>query len=294
MESRGIPEEMPARASRWRSRGGRCELRAWRYEVQGISGPAIPVYFVDADLPENSDWDRALTGQLYGGDNHYRLCQEVHPRHRRRADAARAGLSPSRQVPHERGSRGPAHHGVAATKRSRPTTSTRSARRQIEAVRDQCVFTTHTPVPPDTTSSRWTWLPASWDNGSPVARLQDEFCVDVWKRTFPTDEMPADLRQTASARRAAEHDLPGVEPQSIRQRRRQEARRGVSPDVRGIPHRRHHQRCSRSARGTTPGVPELFDRHIPGWRDRQFLVCATRSASRGGRSGRRIWRASRN
>ena len=52
-------------------------LRSWRYEVKGIGGHTVPVYFLDADLPENSDWDRTLTHSLYGGDEHYRLCQEV-------------------------------------------------------------------------------------------------------------------------------------------------------------------------------------------------------------------------
>ena len=37
----------------------------------------MPVYFLDADLPDNTAWDRTLTDVLYGGDAHYRLCQEV-------------------------------------------------------------------------------------------------------------------------------------------------------------------------------------------------------------------------
>lgn len=52
-------------------------LRAWQYEVEGESGYKVPVYFLDADLPENSEWDRILTHFLYGGDQHYRLCQEI-------------------------------------------------------------------------------------------------------------------------------------------------------------------------------------------------------------------------
>src|SRR3972149_2016282 len=52
-------------------------LRAWKYEVQGISGNVLPVYFLDTDLPENSDADRELTHFLYGGDSRYRLRQEV-------------------------------------------------------------------------------------------------------------------------------------------------------------------------------------------------------------------------
>src|SRR5439155_22752378 len=35
------------------------------------------VYFLDADLPSNSEFDRNLTGSRYGVDSYYRLCQEV-------------------------------------------------------------------------------------------------------------------------------------------------------------------------------------------------------------------------
>ncbi|CAG0980746.1 glycogen phosphorylase [Burkholderiales bacterium] len=52
-------------------------LRAWKYEVKGVNGYVVPVYFLDAALAENSEWDRALTDYLYGGDAHYRLCQEI-------------------------------------------------------------------------------------------------------------------------------------------------------------------------------------------------------------------------
>ena len=45
--------------------------------MAGVSGFVVPVYFLDADLPENSDWDRTLTHFLYGGDERYRLCQEI-------------------------------------------------------------------------------------------------------------------------------------------------------------------------------------------------------------------------
>jgi starch phosphorylase len=57
--------------------GRSVAVRAWRFDVAGISGKKVPVYFLDTDLPENSDWDRRLTDELYGGDSHYRLCQEV-------------------------------------------------------------------------------------------------------------------------------------------------------------------------------------------------------------------------
>src|ERR1700688_3914738 len=52
-------------------------VRAWRYNVHGLSGFIVPVYLLDTDLPENSVYDRTLTDALYGGDQYYRICQEV-------------------------------------------------------------------------------------------------------------------------------------------------------------------------------------------------------------------------
>jgi glycogen phosphorylase len=68
--------EMPARAT-LSIEGRTVCLRCWKYQVQGIGDYFVPVYLLDTDLPENSDWDRKLTSVLYGGDSHYRLCQEV-------------------------------------------------------------------------------------------------------------------------------------------------------------------------------------------------------------------------
>jgi starch phosphorylase len=55
--------------------GRRIAVRAWTFQLSPKS--PVYVYLLDTDLPENSDWDRSLTDHLYGGDEHYRLCQEV-------------------------------------------------------------------------------------------------------------------------------------------------------------------------------------------------------------------------
>ena len=52
-------------------------IRAWQYDVLGIDGDIVPVYLLDTNLPENSEWDRELTDSLYGGDERYRLAQEI-------------------------------------------------------------------------------------------------------------------------------------------------------------------------------------------------------------------------
>jgi starch phosphorylase len=43
-------------------------LRAWQYTVCGIGGYTVPVYFLNADLPENTAWDHTLTDVLYGDE----------------------------------------------------------------------------------------------------------------------------------------------------------------------------------------------------------------------------------
>src|SRR5580698_11312794 len=52
-------------------------VRAWRFDVIGITGHVIPVFLLDTDVDGNDPWDRRLTDQLYGGDTYYRLCQET-------------------------------------------------------------------------------------------------------------------------------------------------------------------------------------------------------------------------
>jgi starch phosphorylase len=57
--------------------GREVHVRAWKFTVKGVRGHEVPVYLLDTQLPENSEWDQTLTDTLYGGDEHYRLCQEI-------------------------------------------------------------------------------------------------------------------------------------------------------------------------------------------------------------------------
>lgn len=52
-------------------------IGVWCYMLTGITGHPLPIYFLDTDLPENCPEDCELTAELYGGDNKYRLCQEL-------------------------------------------------------------------------------------------------------------------------------------------------------------------------------------------------------------------------
>ncbi len=58
-------------------KGRQVYIQAWIYFVESLRGGSVPVIFLDTDLPENSADDRMLTDQLYGGDESYRLKQEM-------------------------------------------------------------------------------------------------------------------------------------------------------------------------------------------------------------------------
>ena len=120
-------------------------VRAWRYDLVGVTGHTIPIYLLDTDLPQNDTRDRKLTDHLYGGDTDYRLRQEavlgiggvrilealnydVNVYHMNEGHAAlltvglmelQLGGDMSRVI----------------------------EERDTQAVRSRCVFTTHTPVP---------------------------------------------------------------------------------------------------------------------------------------------------
>lgn len=138
-------EEMPDRTA-VTIEGRTVRLRAWKYEVRGNGGFRVPVYFLDADLPENSDWDRTLTDFLYGGDTHYRLCQEV--------ILGIGGGKMLYALGHRKIERFHMNEGHASLlvlelldQETRKAPRQNIAHADIEAVRKKCVFTTHTPVP---------------------------------------------------------------------------------------------------------------------------------------------------
>lgn len=47
-------------------------LRIWRIQVG-----RVPLYLLDSNIPENQPADRGITAQLYGGDIHMRIMQEI-------------------------------------------------------------------------------------------------------------------------------------------------------------------------------------------------------------------------
>ena len=127
--------------------GRTVHVRAWRYRVKGESGHVVPVYLLDTDVSENQPWDRTLTDVLYGGDDRYRLCQEM--------VLGVGGFRLLRALGYEDIRRFHMNEGHAALLVLALMEETLALQGQaesvsadlIENVREQCIFTTHTPVP---------------------------------------------------------------------------------------------------------------------------------------------------
>src|SRR5262245_1990772 len=124
--------------------GRSVQVRAWRYGIRGARGAELPVFLLDTDLAENAPADRALSGMLYGGDERYRLAQEL--------VLGIGGVRMLRALGYARIDRFHLNEGHAALAvlellREERAAGGVSVAEALDEIRRHCVFTTHTPVP---------------------------------------------------------------------------------------------------------------------------------------------------
>jgi starch phosphorylase len=128
-----------------RLQGRDIAIRAWRFDVLGTTGHIIPVFLLDTDIEGNDAYDRTLTDHLYGGDNYYRLCQE--------AVLGLGGIHLLRSLGCEPEvcHMNEGHAALLAIglleARLAPSPLGNATEADADAVKQRCVFTTHTPVP---------------------------------------------------------------------------------------------------------------------------------------------------
>lgn len=119
-------------------------VRPWLYEQTSSHGNTVPILLLDTNVELNDPQDCTITDWLYGGDNEYRLKQEII-----------LGIGAER-VLQALGFKIETYHlneGHAALLpltllRRNPLAENTSVALpyDVETVRKQCVFTTHTPV----------------------------------------------------------------------------------------------------------------------------------------------------
>jgi starch phosphorylase len=216
-------------------------LRCWRKEVRGVLGDAVPVYFLDSDLPENDEAVRRLTDKLYGGDKRYRLSQE--------SILGIGGLRMLRALGYEALETYHMNEGHSSllTLELMGQLARRAGRKlpspdDVTEVKNHCVFTTHTPV----------------DAGHDRFRkelVKEVIAPEIFEnlhRLYPDDE----INMTDLALMHSRY-VNGVA------RRHGEVTRGMFNGYRveSITNGVH------AATWAAPALQKLFDRHIPGWRE---------------------------
>lgn len=236
--------------------GRQVQLRAWEFRVVGNGGHEIPVLLLDTDLEENAEWDRTLTDTLYGGDGHYRLCQEVL--------LGIGGVRMLRLLGYSDLARFHMNEGHAALLGLELLDESAQAAgrsvfksEDVFAVRRHCVFTTHTPVPAG----------------------HDKFPLDQVQRILGRSDLfdnhevfccAGELNLTYLALNLS-HYVNGVAKKHGEVSRKMLVPRDAN----------HHYTIDHITNGVhletwaAPPFAALFDRYLPGWReDNASLRCA--------------------
>jgi len=239
-------EEMKERAG-VRLEGRTVQIRAWKYEVIGVGGFTVPVYLLDTDLPENAPQDRTLTHCLYGGDKAHRLSQEI--------ILGMGGLRTLRALGYGAIERFHMNEGHAALlalelleERARQQGKTAIGPEDIQAVKKKCVFTTHTPVPAG----------------------HDQFPMDLVLRLLgPREALThadvfccGDMLNMTYVALNLSHYVNGVAKKHGDVSRQMFHRQEIDWITNGM----------HAATWTAPSFQQLFDQHIPGWREDNFSL----------------------
>ena len=238
--------EMPERAAVV-IEGRTVQLRSWKYNVRSSEAVTLPVFFLDADLAENSEWDRTLTGFLYGGDQRYRLAQEV--------ILGIGGVRMLRALGYQNISRFHMNEGHASLLALEllDEEAKRAGRdvieaRDVEGVRKKCIFTTHTPVAAGHDQFPMNLVQQVLGRRE-VYEMKDVFCCgDLLNMTY--------LALNLS------HYVNGVAKRHGEISRLMFAGYHIDEITNGV----------HAATWTSPAFSKLFDRYIPGWKQDNFSL----------------------
>lgn len=227
--------------------GRPVRVGAKRTTVIGIKGHGVPIYFLDCDLPENSDWDRELTHYLYGRDAHYRLCQEV--------VLGVGGIRILEALGYASLQRYHMNEGHASLLALELLDQSAEAAgrdlpdmEDVEAVRRKCVFTTHTPVP-----AGHDQFPLNL-----VSRVLGDHVALSMENVVCCDGL---LNMTYLALNLS-HYVNGVAKRHGEVSQLMFANYRIDSITNGI----------HAGTWCSPDLQELYDQHIPGWREDNFSL----------------------
>jgi len=206
------------------------KVRAWCLELQGRTGFTVPIYFLDTDVEGNTSADRELTWYLYGGDERYRLCQEI--------ILGSGGLRVLRDMGYANIDDYHLNEGHAAFIALELIRE--MGYESYDRVREKGVFTTHTPV--SAGHDHFTW--------DLINRVMDSSMARRLRRMMPTE----DVSMTEIALRYSRY-INGVSKKHTQVSRAMYGRNDVDCITNGI----------HTLTWVSPEMEKLFTKHIPGW-----------------------------
>ena len=216
--------------------GRNVKLRVWHYQYKGINDYIVPVFFLDSNIKGNDNWDRKITKHLYGGDEKYRLAQEI--------ILGVGGVRILKALGYKTIDKFHMNEGHAALL----TLELYNQFKDIEKVREQCVFTTHTPV-----AAGHDHFDLSFAKPMVGDLLPDSFINEI---TFENKLNMTKLALFFS------HYVNGVA------KKHGEISRNLFPghSIDSITNGVH------SSTWVSEPFQRLFDKHIPGWRSDPFIL----------------------
>lgn len=223
--------------------GRSVTVRAWQYDIVGSSHFTVPLILLDTNVEGNSPSDKEWTGWLYGGDDRYRIGQEI--------VLGMGGMLMLQALGYTEIERFHMNEGHAAF-----LVLTRLAEHKhggtldwdFSGIRNQCIFTTHTPVPAG----------------------HDRFSYDLAKQMLG-DSLPLELLQMLGGQDQLNMTLLALNMSDYVNgvaKRHGEVSQEMFPaySIDSITNGVH------SATWTCPSFQTLYDRYIPGWKKDPFSL----------------------
>jgi starch phosphorylase len=218
-------------------------VRAWQYDIMGSAGYSVPLILLDTNVDENTPPDRELTSFLYGGDERYRLAQEI--------ILGMGGLRMLRALGYTQLQRfhlNEGHAALLALELLREQHKSVTDAWDFQNVKSRCVFTTHTPV----------------------SAGHDQFSYDVVKGVLG-EPVPLELMQMLGGKERLNMTLLALNLSQYVNgvaKRHEEVSEEMFPGYSfdSITNGVH------SLTWTSNSFRRLYDRHIPGWIDDPFSL----------------------
>lgn len=212
------------------------KVKAWLYTVESSTGGKVPVLFLDTDIEGNTQEDREITSFLYGGDQSYRIKQELI-----------LGIGGVRML-NALGVEVLKYHLNEGHASFLALELLKQNKMDKDKVRDLCVFTTHTPVEAGHDKFSYELVEEILEDTASIETLRKFAGRDCLNMTLLALNLSGFINSVAKKHRQVTKEMfPGYKIQAI---------------TNGI----------HSYTWTHPSFKKIYDKYLPGWANEPELL----------------------